>query len=110
MRRNTSAPLSDGRRSTRPHQAALIFAALAFVALASVETAAQTDELAAPPPLRYVPEDGRRQLDAESRDVKERVKLSLQLAEDRLNRAAAAADADRFETATAELGVYDAIV
>ena len=117
MRRNTNAPLSDGRRSTRSRQAALFFAALALVALASAEAAAQTDAAAqradeplAPPPLRYVPDDVRRQLDAESRDVKERIKLSLQLAEDRLARASAAADADRFEVSTAELGVYEAIV
>jgi hypothetical protein len=94
-----------------------LFAALVFVALAFSEAAAQTDanaqradDLAAPPPLRYVPDDVRRQLDAESRDVKARTKLSLQLAEDRLTRAAAAIDADRFEEATNELGVYEAIV
>lgn len=117
MRRNTSAPLSNGRRSTRPRQAALILAALAFVALACGDAAAQTDanaqradDAAGAPPLRYVPDDVRRQLDTEARDVKARTKLSLQLAEDRLARATAASDADRFEDCTNELGVYEAIV
>jgi hypothetical protein len=93
-----------------------LYAALAFVALATGSAAAQTDANAqraddpAAPPLRYVPDDVRRQLDAEARDVKARTKLSLQFAEDRLTRAAAAIDADRFEEATNELGIYEAIV
>lgn len=115
MRRITGAPLSDGRRSTRPRQAALLLAALAFVALACGEAAAQTDSQredspSAAPPLRYVPDDVRRQLDAEARDVKARTKLALQLAEDRLARASVASDADHFEECTNELGVYEAIV
>lgn len=94
-----------------------MLAALAFVALAFGDAAAQTDasaqradDAAGAPPLRYVPDDVRRQLDAEARDVKARTKLSLQLAEDRLARATAASDADRFEDCTNELGVYEAIV
>jgi hypothetical protein len=117
MRSNTYAPLSNGRPLTQARRAALLFAALVFVALAFGEAAAQTDanaqradDPAAPPPLRYVPDDVRRQLDAEARDVKARTKLSLQLADDRLTRAAAAVNADRFEEATNELGVYEAIV
>jgi hypothetical protein len=117
MRSNTQAPFSNGRLLTPRRRAALLLAALAFVALASGRASAQTDtaaqradDPAAPPPLRYIPDDVRRQLDADARDVKERVKLSLQLAEDRLTRAAAASDADRFEEATNELGIYEAIV
>jgi hypothetical protein len=94
-----------------------MFAALALVALAFTDAPAQTDASAqredapsAAPPLRYVPDDVRRQLDAEARDVKARTKLALQLAEERLARASAASDADRFEEATNELGVYEAIV
>lgn len=94
-----------------------MFAALAFVALAFGDAAAQTDagarsadDTAAAPPLRYVPDDVRRQLDTEARDVKARTKLALQLAEDRLARASAASEADRFEDCTNELGVYEAIV
>jgi hypothetical protein len=117
MRRNTDAPLSNGRRPTPPSHAILFFAALALVALASAQAAAQgdaqaqrSDEPAAAPPMRYVPDDVRRQLDAEARDVKARTKLGLQLAEERLARATTALDADRFEEATNELGVYEAIV
>jgi len=94
-----------------------MFAALAFVALAFVDAAAQTeaaaqraDDVAGAPPLRYVPDDVRRQLEGEARDVKARTKLGLQLAEDRLARAASASNADRFEECTNELGVYEAIV
>ena len=117
MKSNTYAPLSNGRTSAPARRAAVVLAALALVALAAGSAAAQTDAVAqraedpaAPPPLRYVPDDVRRQLDAEARDVKARTKLSLQLAEDRLARASAAIDADRFEEATNELGVYEAIV
>lgn len=117
MRRNMNAPLSNGRRPAPSRHAILFFAALAFVALASAEAAAQgdaqaqrSDEPAAAPPMRYVPDDVRRQLDTEARDVKARTKLGLQLAEDRLARATVALDADRFEEATNELGVYEAIV
>jgi hypothetical protein len=117
MRRKTNAPLSNGRPLTQARRAALLFAALVLVALATGSVAAQTDanaqradDPAAPPPLRYVPDDVRRQLDAESRDVKARTKLSLQFAEDRLTRAAAAVEADRFEEATNDLGIYEAIV
>ena len=117
MRSNTYAPLSNSHSLTPARRAAFLFVALAFVALASAVASAQTeanaqraDEPTAPPPLRYIPDDVRRQLDAESRDVKERVKLSLQLADERLTRANAAAGADRFEEATNELGVYEAIV
>ena len=63
----------------------------------------------APPPMRYMPEDVRRRLEAE-RDPKARTRLSLELAEERLARVAEQANADRFEAATGELGVYEAVV
>ena len=118
MNGKTYALLSNGRQATPARNAALMFAALVFVALAFGEAAAQTDaanaqrtdDPPAAPPMRYVPDDVRRQLDAEARDVKARTRLSLQLADERLARASAAADADRFEEATNELGVYEAIV
>jgi hypothetical protein len=117
MKCKTNALLSNGRRPAPARRAALACAALAFVALAFGDAAAQADggpqradDLAGAPPLRYVPDDVRRQLDTEARDVKARTKLSLQLADERLARAAADADADRFEDATNELGVYEAIV
>ena len=63
----------------------------------------------APPPMRYMPEDVRRRLEAEH-DPKARTRLSLELAEERLTRVAEQANADRFEAATGELGVYEAVV
>jgi hypothetical protein len=129
MRSKTLAPLSHGRSSTHARDAARLFAALAFVALAFGPASAQKDQtpqrpddsaqsrgggdepiVAAAPPLRYLPDDVRRQLDAEASDPKARSRLSIQLAEERLARAAAASDAERFEEATNELGVYEAIV
>jgi hypothetical protein len=126
MRSKTLAPLSHGRSTAR--DAARFLAALAFAALAFGTASAQDDRAtqragdaaaprggdevfaAAAPPLRYLPDDVRRQLEAEARDPKARSRLSLQLAEDRLARAAAASDAERFEESTNELGVYEAIV
>jgi hypothetical protein len=100
--------------------AARFIVALALVVLAFGDALAQQaqetdprqksdDVTTAPPPLRYVPDEVRRELDAE-RDVKARTHRALELAEERLARAAAQADAERFEEATAELGIYEAVV
>ncbi|HEV3469037.1 MAG TPA: hypothetical protein VG148_06930 [Pyrinomonadaceae bacterium] len=115
--------MSFERNSTRPAPPrspaaarALVFAAL--LACACAEAAGQSPtpsprparEDAAPPPMRYLPEETREKLKAEARDLKDRTKLSIELAEARLASAAAYAAADRFEAATLELGVYEAIV
>jgi hypothetical protein len=74
------------------------------------DEAKRADEVTtAPPPMRYLPEDVRRRLESES-DLKARTRLALDLADGRLAHAAQQADADRFEEATAELGVYEALV
>ena len=95
---------------------ALLFVAL--LACAGVEAAGQTSptgagraqrEDAAPPPMRYLPEETRAKL-AAARDMKARTRLSLELADARLVSAAAYTNADRFDAATLELGVYAAIV
>ena len=102
--------------------------ALAFVMLAAAYAPAQpaqdataqqkaddatrqkADEVTnAPPPMLYLPEDVRHRLEGEG-DLKARTRLALDLAEERLARAAERADADRFEEATAEIGVYEALV
>lgn len=62
-----------------------------------------------PPPLRYMPSDVRTRLDG-ARDLKARARLSMEIAEERLALAAQHADADRFEAATGEVGVYEAVV
>ena len=77
-----------------------LFALACGEALAQ-EAAAQKQQMdgvpSAPPPMRYMPEDVRRRLEAE-RDPKARTRLAEQ------------ANADRFEAATGELGVYEAVV
>jgi hypothetical protein len=87
--------------------------AFACAVLACGEAVAQGQqpqrEDTAPPPMRYLPEEVRQRLDAEH-DLKNRTRLSLELAEERLTRAAEHARAERFEAATGELGVYEAIV
>jgi hypothetical protein len=104
-----------------PPAAASAARALLFIALlacACVEAAGQTPaaaprparEDAAPPPMRYLPEETRAKLAAAARDMKDRTKLSIELAEARLNSAAAHTAADRFDAATLELGIYQAIV
>jgi hypothetical protein len=62
-----------------------------------------------PPPLKYIPEEARQRL-AGAKNMKDRVRASLDLAEERLSMATAHAGADRYEGATAELGVYEAVI
>ena len=69
----------------------------------------QQDEHAAPP-MRYLPEELRSRLAAEARDDKARTRLSLELADQRLASASAHADAGRFEAATGDIGIYEAII
>ena len=87
----------------------LMFAACAF----SVSLEASAQELVlppqpAPPPMVYLPEDVRTQLSA-ARDDKARTRLSLELAEARLVRAEQQTEQKQFNTATAELGIYQAL-
>ncbi|HLL74877.1 MAG TPA: hypothetical protein VK421_06395 [Pyrinomonadaceae bacterium] len=64
----------------------------------------------APPPMRYVPEQLRARLDALSANPKDRLRLSLDLMEQSLARVEQHTMAQRFDPATAELGVYLALV
>lgn len=99
--------------------AARVIVALAFLALAFGDALAQQaqepatqqnpDNVTAAPPMRYIPDEVRRKLEDEH-DLKARTRLALDLAEERLARAAEQANADRFEEATNELGVYEAVV
>lgn len=63
----------------------------------------------APPPMIYIPEDARAQL-ASARDEKARTRLSIELAEARLARAEQQTGLKQFNAATAELGVYQALL
>lgn len=85
---------------------------LAFVASLAFEAGAQDLVLPpqpAPPPMLYIPEDVRAQL-AGARDAKARTRLSLEQAEARLARAEEHTGLKQFNAATAELGVYQAVV
>ncbi|MGB8507844.1 MAG: hypothetical protein WCD76_05530 [Pyrinomonadaceae bacterium] len=63
----------------------------------------------APPPMKFVPAEIRAQLDAE-RDLKGRTRLSLELADQRLARAASETTSERYVQAGSELGIYQAVV
>lgn len=68
-----------------------------------------SSEDASPPLMRYVPAEIRSQLDNES-DLKDRTRLSLELAEQRLARAAQETIAEHYDQAGSELGIYEAVV
>lgn len=113
-----AAPARCGRLSTHTLALAALLAFACSAALAQ-EPAPQPDATAqppqqqprdeGPPPMRYLPEDVRHRVEAE-RDLKDRAKLGMLIAEERLDRAAQLAEADRFVDATAEIGVYEAVV
>lgn len=63
----------------------------------------------APPPMKYIPDAERTRLDA-ARDAKERVRSSLELADERLRAAEQQTAAQRYDAAAAQLGVYQAIL
>jgi hypothetical protein len=96
---------TDGRASAT---LVLIFTLLACAGAQAQDGAAQQRE-DGPPPLRYMPPDVRQRLEG-AKDAKERARLSMEIAEERLARAAQFADQDRFEAATGEIGVYEAVV
>jgi hypothetical protein len=85
---------------------------LACLLCAAKQTRAQTadaSEEAAPPPMKYIPPAERAML-FETHDAKARTRLSLELAETRLLRAAQYTSVEQFDSAAAELGIYQAIV
>jgi len=104
-------PPRSPSKSSRAARAlfALACLALACTAAHAQDTSTKHQEDGAPPPMRYVPENLRAQLSAE-RDLKSRTRLSLELADAQLTRAGEHADADRFEEATRELGIYEALI
>lgn len=114
MKTNRSAKLYP-----RPAQAGRLSAhTLALVALVALScgevfaqetAAAQQQREDGPPPMRYLPDDVRRRLETE-RDPKSRARLSMEVAEERLALAAQLTQEDRFEAATGEIGIYEAVV
>lgn len=88
----------------------LIFTLLACAGARAQDGAArqlQPDD--GPPPMRYIPPDVRQRIEG-ARDAKARARLCMEIAEERLVRAAQFADEDKFEAATGEIGVYEAVV
>lgn len=109
--------LTHGGRPRRDPSAARALLLVALLACASATAASEPQTTpqrpgsteAAPPPMRYLPAETRSRLDA-ARDIKARTRLSMELAEARLVSAAAHLEADRFDAATLEFGVYAAII
>jgi hypothetical protein len=86
----------------------LIFTLLACASARAQDGAAQQRD-DGPPPLRYMPPDVRQRLEG-AKDAKARAHLSMEIAEERLVRAAQFADEDKFEASTAEIGIYEAVI
>lgn len=83
-----------------------------FAASLSSQTRAQdlvVPPQPAPPPMVYIPQEARMQLLA-ARDEKARTRLILELAEARLARAEQQTELKQFNQATADLGVYQALM
>jgi hypothetical protein len=103
---NSPARTTSGRASLT---LALI---LTLAACAQAQDGAQQPKPqreAGPPPMRYMPPDVRQRLE-DAKDAKARARLSMEIAEERLARAAQLAGEDRFEASTAEIGIYEAVV
>lgn len=86
---------------------ALLFCAACLTCAAAAQTVGQADEGA--PPKKYIPAEMRAQLGS-AKNMKERVKLAILLAEERLRLAVEHTQAERFVRAGAELGVYQALM
>jgi hypothetical protein len=102
----------DSSLSKKLETVAGLFAVIALAVLMSAEARGQVPmgtPLPAPPPLRLVPRDERSQLDA-ARDIKARMRLSVELAESRLSRAEQMTSAQQYESAARELGIYQGIL
>jgi hypothetical protein len=115
MDKYRSAEQTTAARGLRTRASAtlvLIFTLCACAAAQAQDGAAQQPEAQredGPPPMRYMPPDVRQRLEV-TKDAKDRARVSMEIAEERLVRAAQLADEDRFEASTAEIGVYEAVV
>ena len=97
-------------------QRAFLFAAtvltLAFVCVPPV--AAQNPEpqptpLTAPPPLKLISREERQQLD-QTKDLKQRLRLTMELASGHLTRAEQLTTQTSYDAASAEVGMYHALI
>ena len=92
----------------------LVLLLSAFMFAASLSSVARAQDLivppqVAPPPMVYIPQEERTQL-LSARDEKAHTRLSLELAEARLARAEQQTALKQFNAATADLGVYQALM
>ena len=101
---------ATARTTERRASATLVLIFSLFACAQAQDGAAQQPPRdAGPPPLRYLPPDVRQRLES-AKDAKARARLSMEIAEERLARAAQLADQDKFEAATGEIGIYEAVV
>ena len=105
----TGSPARDFTAARALLLAALLSCACAEAAAQPQTNAQKSPTDIAPPPMRFVPAELRGRLDA-AKDLKARVRLSIELAEARIVAAGAHIDADRFDAATQEFGVYAAVI
>jgi hypothetical protein len=98
---------TNGRRASAT--LVLIFIMLACASARAQDEGAAQQRDDGPPPLRYMPPDVRQRLEGE-KDAKARARLSMEIAEERLVRAAQFAEQDKFEAATGEIGIYEAVI
>lgn len=110
-----NAPADCGRaEGARGRLAALLVASSVAFAVVACASFARAQELVlppqpVPPPMKYVPEIERGRLSG-AREPKERVRATLEMLEERLASAERSAAASRFDPATADLGIYEALL
>jgi len=99
-------------RSTLYRKRLVLLSVCLFAAALSSQAHAQdlvVPPQAAPPPMIYIPQETRTQL-LSARDEKARTRLTLELAEARLVHAEQQTELKQFNAATADLGVYQALM
>lgn len=119
MRLRLRPDLAAQPAAPRPSPAAArVLFFLAFVALSALSLSAQPgpqgtrpiEPDAAPPPMKFIPSELRSRLAAEEKDMKDRTKLAIQFAAERLASAEAHTQAENYDAAGLELGVYQALI
>lgn len=112
-RRHTSRFITPHRARALVMCVACVLAVCAFSGSEARAQPSQQNERppdAAPPPLKYIPSEDGARLNAASDDLKDRTKVSIELAEERLHRAAGRTSAGDYIAAGTELGIYQAII
>ena len=85
---------------------ALLFCAACLAGTTRAQEVAPPDSA---PPKKYIPDETRARLDG-VKNIKDRVKLALVLADERLLDAATHTEAERYAEAGNQLGIYEAII